>query len=90
MINFGLDLASILGLILLLFGLVLVPLSSALRHPSHSNNRSIYLSFAGLYFLCGAILFLQGWRLDTILLRSQVGLIVASVYLLINNMLQRS
>lgn len=89
MVNVGFNLASILGLILLLFGLLLVPLSSALRHPSPSKNRSLLLSFAGLYFLCGAILFLQGWRLDPILLRSQIGLIVASVYLLINNMLQR-
>lgn len=90
MVNFGLNLASILGIVLALLGLSLVPLGLVLRQPFNPLNliQDIFLGL--VYVLCGLILFLQGWRLDPILQFVQLLLTGAAIYLVIKDMLYRS
>nr|QYB18332.1 hypothetical protein [Sphaerocarpos texanus] len=76
--------STILGVGLILVGILLYALK--LREPYISRDYDFFFSSVGL--LCGGILFFQGWRLDPILLLSQILLsgttiffIAESVYL---------
>lgn len=90
MVNFGLNSASILGIVLALIGLSLVPLRLVLRQPFNPLNliQDIFLGL--VYVLCGLILFWQGWRLDPILQFVQVLLTGSVIYLVIKDMVHRS
>jgi Ycf66 protein N-terminus len=63
MVNFGLNSASILGIILAVAGASLYFLRSV--RPELSRDHDIF--FAAIGLLCGFILLFQGWRLDPIL-----------------------
>lgn len=63
MVNFGLNSASILGIVLAVAGAALYFLRSV--RPELSRDQDIFFAAVGL--LCGGILLFQGWRLDPIL-----------------------
>jgi hypothetical protein len=63
MVNFGLNPASILGILLAVAGAGLYYLRSV--RPELSRDHDIF--FAAIGLLCGLILLFQGWRLDPIL-----------------------
>jgi hypothetical protein len=63
MVNFGLNPASLLGIILAVAGAGLYFLRSV--RPELSRDQDIAFSAIGI--LCGFILIFQGWRLDPIL-----------------------
>nr|QWW93167.1 hypothetical protein [Lunularia cruciata] len=60
--------STILGVGLIIVGILLYALK--LREPYISRDYDFFFSSIGL--LCGGILFFQGWRLDPILLLSQI------------------
>ena len=68
MINFELTPSTLLGIILLIVAIVLYFIRICL--PSISRDYDLIFSSMGL--LCGGILIFQGWRLDPILLFSQI------------------
>lgn len=82
MVNFGINSASILGIVLILFGLLLISLGLLLRRPFRVENLIQDSVLASVYLLCGLILFFQGWRLDPILQFGQILLTVSSMYLI--------
>ncbi|MEW5860273.1 MAG: Ycf66 family protein [Cyanobacteriota bacterium] len=90
MINFGLNSASILGILLALLGVLLIPLGLLLRRPFRVENLIQDSVLASVYLLCGLILFLQGWRLDPILQFGQLLLTVSSMYLIAKDIFRRS
>nr|YP_009922640.1 Ycf66 [Wiesnerella denudata]QNA49840.1 Ycf66 [Wiesnerella denudata] len=60
--------STILGVGLIIVGILLYALK--IREPYVSRDYDFFFSSIGL--LCGGILFFQGWRLDPILLLSQI------------------
>jgi hypothetical protein len=85
MVNFGLNSASLLGILLALFGLLLVPLGLSFRRPFRIGNLLQDILLALVCLLCGFILIFQGWRLDPILQFGQLLLIVSVIYLVIKD-----
>lgn len=90
MVNFGLNSASFLGILLLLLSISLLPLGLLLRKPFRVENLIQDIVFAIVYILCGFILLFQGWRLDPILQICQFLLIVSTVYWTIKDILYHS
>ena len=90
MINFSINSASILGIVMILFGILLVSLGLLLRRPFQVENLIQDSVLASVYLLCGLILFFQGWRLDPILQFGQILLTVSSMYLIAKDMFRRS
>ncbi|MBD1838639.1 hypothetical protein H6F78_09720 [Coleofasciculus sp. FACHB-64] len=90
MVNFGINSASILGIVLTLFGLFLISLGILLRRPFRVENLIQDSVLASVYLLCGLILFFQGWRLDPILQFGQILLTVSSMYLIAKDIFRRS
>ncbi len=85
MVNYGLNLASLLGFFLALFGLLLVPLGLSFRRPFRIRNLFQDILLALVCLLCGFILIFQGWRLNPILQFGQILLIVSIIYLSIKD-----
>ena len=90
MINFSINSASILGIVLILFGILLISLGLLLRRPFQVENLIQDSVLASVYLLCGLILFFQGWRLAPILQFGQILLTVSSMYLIAKDMFRRS
>ena len=78
MVNASLHWASIVGIVLVAFGLYLFYLRSA--KPSISRDLDPFMGLTAM--LCGGILFFQGWRLDPILQFSQFLLAGSNVFLI--------
>ena len=82
MVNFSLNWASIVGILLVISGIPLFAFSVAsISRISSSSSDYVFriLNLIGLLsipFLCGGILFFQGWRLDPILQFGQFLLVV--------------
>ncbi|MEM1368119.1 MAG: Ycf66 family protein [Cyanobacteria bacterium P01_H01_bin.15] len=76
MVNFGLNSASLLGIVLALCGAGLFFLRSV--RPELSRDYDIVFAVIGL--ICGSILLFQGWRLDPILAFGQFLLAGTSVF----------
>ena len=87
MVNIGLNLATLLGVALVLLGLSLIVVS-AIR-PFRASNLIQNLALAVVYLLAGLILFTQGWRLDPILQVSQLLLIGSSIYWVVKDSFYR-
>ncbi|UBF23806.1 Ycf66 family protein [Kovacikia minuta CCNUW1] len=85
MVNVGLNIVSLLGILLALFGLLLPFLGASFRRPFRLENLIQDIILAFIYFLVGGILFFQGWRLDPVLQFMQVLLIGSTIYLTIKN-----
>ncbi|MEX0269251.1 Ycf66 family protein [Leptolyngbyaceae cyanobacterium UHCC 1019] len=91
MVNIGLNLGSILGLLQILIALGYLAVSIAQIASAIGSQRNtdillrvLQLIFAPIIlFLCGAILFLQGWRLDPILQFQQLLLSFLISYLIL-------
>ena len=81
MVNFGLNSASILGLVLAAAGASLYFLRSV--RPELSRDHDIFFAAVGL--LCGFILLFQGWRLDPILQFGQFLLSGSAVFFAIES-----
>nr|QWW93008.1 hypothetical protein [Cyathodium smaragdinum] len=77
--------STILGLGLIIIGLCLYALK--LREPYVSRDYDFLFSSIGL--LCGGILFFQGWRLDPILLLSQILLSGTTFFFIIETLYLR-
>ena len=90
MINFGINIASLLGILLALIGILIIPLGLSLRRPFRVGNVIQDIVFAVIYLLCGLIFFSQGWRLDPVLQFWQLLLTISSIYLLIKDILRHS
>lgn len=56
MVNYGVNIASVLGILLMLFGLLLVPLGLLFRQPFRVANLAQNIILALVYVLCGFIL----------------------------------
>jgi hypothetical protein len=76
MVNFGLNTASFLGIILALAGAGLYFLRSV--RPELSRDQDI--AFTAIGIICGFILIFQGWRLDPILQFGQLLLSGSAIY----------
>jgi hypothetical protein len=76
MVNFGLNSASILGIVIAVAGAGLYFLRSL--RPELSRDHDIF--FAAIGLLCGFILIFQGWRLDPILQFGQFLLTGAAMF----------
>lgn len=85
MVNYGINIVGILGILLLLLGLLLVPLGLWLRKPFRRGNLFQDVVLALVFLLCGSIFLFQGWRFDPILQFAQLLLIATTVYLLIKD-----
>lgn len=93
MVNYGINLAGLLGIIYILFGvayfiLVIIWLAQTAR-KLNASALVIYIIpaiFAPiLMFICGVILVFQGWRLDPILQFMQILLSILIIYLSIKD-----
>ena len=87
MVNVGVSLATLLGLMLVLLGLSLV--LGGLVRPFRVSRLIQNLVLAVVYLLAGLILFLQGWRLDPILQFTQLLLIGSSIYWVVKDAFYR-
>jgi len=76
MVNFGLNSASILGIVLAVAGAALYFMRSV--RPELARDQDIFFAAVGL--LCGFILLFQGWRLDPILQFGQVLLTGTTIF----------
>ena len=76
MVNFGLNSASLLGIVLYFAGAALCSL--ALVRPALARYHDIL--FAEVALVCGLILLFQGWRLDPILQFGQFLLTGAAIF----------
>lgn len=65
MVNYGINIVGILGILLLLLGLLLVPLGLSLRKPFRRGNLFQDIVLALVFLLCGSIFLFQGWRFDS-------------------------
>ncbi|BDD77235.1 hypothetical protein Mp_Cg00060 (chloroplast) [Marchantia polymorpha subsp. ruderalis] len=77
--------STILGVGLIIVGLFLYALK--LREPYVSRDYDFFFSCIGL--LCGGILFFQGWRLDPILLLSQILLSGTTIFFIAESLYLR-
>nr|YP_009943628.1 Ycf66 [Scapania ampliata]QOD95478.1 Ycf66 [Scapania ampliata] len=78
--------STIMGIALVIVGILLYALKK--REPYVSRDYDFFFSSIGL--LCGGILFFQGWRLDPILLLSQILLSGTSVFFIMENIYLRN
>lgn len=86
MVNFGLNPASILGIILAVAGAALYFLRSV--RPELARDHDIFFAAVGL--LCGFILLFQGWRLDPILQFGQLLLTSSTIFFAVESIRLRS
>nr|YP_009659390.1 hypothetical protein, ycf66 [Riccia fluitans]QCR64602.1 hypothetical protein, ycf66 [Riccia fluitans]QYB18417.1 hypothetical protein [Riccia fluitans]WKW95005.1 hypothetical protein, Ycf66 [Riccia fluitans] len=77
--------STILGVGLIIVGIILYALK--IREPYVSRDYDFFFSSIGL--LCGGILFFQGWRLDPILLLSQILLSGTTIFFIIESLYLR-
>jgi hypothetical protein len=85
MVNFGLNPASFLGIILAIAGVGLYFLRSF--RPELSRDQDIF--FAAIGLVCGFILLFQGWRLDPLLQLGQFLIAGTAVYFAYDNIKMR-
>nr|QWW93335.1 hypothetical chloroplast RF66 [Notoscyphus lutescens] len=78
--------STVIGITLVMVGIFLYALGK--REPYVSRDYDFLFSSIGL--LCGGILFFQGWRLDPILLLSQILLSGTTVFLIAENLYLRN
>nr|QWW92414.1 hypothetical protein [Lopholejeunea zollingeri] len=78
--------STIIGVALVTVGILLYALKE--REPYVSRDYDFFFSSIGL--LCGGILFFQGWRLDPILLLSQILLSGTTIFFIIETLFLRS
>nr|QWW92335.1 hypothetical protein [Ptychanthus striatus] len=78
--------STIIGVALVTVGILLYALKD--REPYVSRDYDFFFSSIGL--LCGGILFFQGWRLDPILLLSQILLSGTTIFFIIETIFLRS
>nr|QWW93085.1 hypothetical protein [Fossombronia mylioides] len=78
--------STILGVGLIIVGILLYALK--LREPYVSRDYDFFFSSIGL--LCGGILFFQGWRLDPILLLSQILLSGTTIFFIAESLYLRN
>nr|QWW93252.1 hypothetical protein [Hattoria yakushimensis] len=78
--------STIIGIALVIVGILLYALKK--REPYVSRDYDFFFSSIGL--LCGGILFFQGWRLDPILLLSQILLSGTTVFFIMENIYLRN
>nr|YP_009667630.1 Ycf66 [Cololejeunea lanciloba]QCW58406.1 Ycf66 [Cololejeunea lanciloba] len=78
--------STIIGVALVTIGILLYALKE--REPSVSRYYDFFFSSVGL--LCGGILFFQGWRLDPILLLSQILLSGTTIFFILETIFLRS
>jgi uncharacterized membrane protein SirB2 len=88
MVNLSLNLATLLGVMLVLLGLSLI-VAGVIR-PFRASNLIQNLALAVVYLLAGLILLTQGWRLDPILQFTQLLLIGSSIYWVAKDVFYRS
>ncbi|MDZ8029218.1 MAG: Ycf66 family protein [Nostoc sp. DedQUE11] len=92
-VNFGLNLAGLIGIIYLLLSIVyfLLTLAWLVQRGTRLRGWSLSLYIIQVIFtpivllLCGGILFFQGWRLDPILQIQQFLLSLLIIYLTIKD-----
>ncbi|MFN6474111.1 MAG: Ycf66 family protein [Nostoc sp. SerVER01] len=92
-VNFGLNLAGLIGIIYLLLSIVyfLLTLAWLVQRGTRLRSWSLSLYIIQVIFtpivllLCGGILFFQGWRLDPILQIQQFLLSLLIIYLTIKD-----
>nr|YP_009522509.1 hypothetical protein [Dumortiera hirsuta]AXQ02628.1 hypothetical protein [Dumortiera hirsuta] len=77
--------STILGVGLIIVGILLYALK--IREPYVSRDYDFFFSSIGL--LCGGILFFQGWRLDPILLLSQILLSGTTIFFIAESLYLR-
>ena len=82
MVNASLNWASIVGIVLVIFGGYIFFLRSF--KPSISRDLDPFL--AVISWLCGGILFFQGWRLDPILQFGQCLLVGTTIWVTYDNL----
>nr|YP_010881238.1 hypothetical chloroplast RF66 [Fossombronia foveolata]WIA67191.1 hypothetical chloroplast RF66 [Fossombronia foveolata] len=78
--------STIVGIVLIMMGLLLYALRSRELHVSRYYD----FLFSAIGLLCGGILFFQGWRLDPILLLSQILLSGTSIFFVAESIYLRS
>lgn len=88
MVNVGLNLGTLLGVVLVLLGVLLIVM--VVIQPFQVNRFIQNLALAAVYVLTGAILFLQGWRLDPALQFTQFLLIGSTTYWVVKDLFYRS
>lgn len=88
MVNVSLNLATLLGVLLVLLGLSLIVVGMV--QPFQASRLIQNLILAVVYLFAGLILFTQGWRLDPILQFTQLLLIGSSIYWVVKDGFYRS
>jgi hypothetical protein len=81
MVNFSLNLASIVGIALAIGGIGLY----AVRSWRPELSRDYDLFFAAVALLCGGILFFYGWRFDPIMQFGQILLGGSAIFFALEN-----
>nr|YP_010249916.1 hypothetical protein MFU77_pgp083 [Polytrichum commune]QTT78386.1 hypothetical protein [Polytrichum commune] len=86
MIHIELGPSTIVGIGLIIIGILLYALR--IREPNVSRDYDSFFSSIGL--LCGGILIFQGWRLDPILLLSQILLSGTAIFFIAESLYLRN
>ncbi|NP_904168.1 hypothetical protein PhpapaCp005 (chloroplast) [Physcomitrella patens] len=86
MIHIELGPSTIVGIGLIVVGILLYALR--IREPNVSRDYDSFFSSIGL--LCGGILIFQGWRLDPILLLSQILLSGTAIFFIVESLYLRN
>nr|YP_010917689.1 hypothetical protein RMB15_pgp082 [Encalypta ciliata]UVG41275.1 hypothetical protein [Encalypta ciliata] len=86
MIHIELGPSTIVGIGLIIVGILLYALR--IREPNVSRDYDSFFSSIGL--LCGGILIFQGWRLDPILLLSQILLSGTAIFFIVESLYLRN
>ena len=84
-VNFGVNVTSLLGILLLLLGLLIIPLGLVFRRPFHSANLVQDIVLALVFLLCGFIFVFQGWRYDPIMQFGQLLITLSVIYLVVKD-----
>lgn len=94
MVNVGLSLSSLAGILLVVLGLItpLLAFVALVRNPRQPRTivglvQDIALAF--IYLLCGGIVFFQGWRQDPSLQFAQILMTLTITYLSLKDLLVR-
>lgn len=85
MVNFGLNFASILGIIIMIAGVCLW-LFPSVNSGKRKTSDTILSAIA---FISGAILLFQGWRLDPILKFGQLLITIITIFYTVESIILR-
>lgn len=86
MVNFSFNIVSLMGVLLIVFSVLIIPIRLWLQAPFYWRNGLEYYFQIPIYFFSGLILFFYGWRFDPIMQFSQFFLVLSGIYWVVKDM----